>query len=385
MQKRIRASLAIPAILAIALLVFVASGCASHSAVAVTTAVATNQELATTIDLSGVLVPARTADISSQIAGKVTSLGFQVGDAVKAGDVLMQLDTASLNAQLAQAGASLQSAQAAVGEAGNQAAVDKISLDSAQKSYDRTKALFDSGAVSQSDLDDATDKLGTAQKQYDNASGPALDQAEAAVSTVRANINSIDVQLSETTIKSPLAGVLSSRNVNVGEVVSPGVAVMSVVDASSLKLRSTVTQDTLPLLALGQEMDVVIDSFPNRVYQGSVTTLGPIAVSTGEVFPIEVTIKNDGHLMAGLAAHASAGVKANGIVVPSSAVVQSSGASYVFVIKDGVASKRLVSTGLKSDTGTLILKGLTAGEQVAITNTNALVDNMPVTAVGGKT
>ncbi len=385
MQKRIRASLAIPAILAIALLVFVASGCASHSAVAVTTAVATNQELATTIDLSGVLVPAQTADISSQIAGKVTSLGFQVGDAVKAGDVLMQLDTASLNAQLAQAGAGLQSAQAAVGEAGNQAAVDKISLDSAQKSYDRTKALFDSGAVSQSDLDDATDKLGTAQKQYDNASGPALDQAEAAVSTARANINSIDVQLSETTIKSPLAGVLSSRNVNVGEVVSPGVAVMSVVDASSLKLRSTVTQDTLPLLALGQEMDVVIDSFPNRVYQGSVTTLGPIAVSTGEVFPIEVTIKNDGHLMAGLAAHASAGVKASGIVVPSSAVVQSSGASYVFVIKDGVASKRLVSTGLKSDTGTLILKGLTAGEQVAVTNTNALVDNMPVTAVGGKT
>jgi RND family efflux transporter MFP subunit len=166
--------------------------------------------------------------------------------------------------------------------------------------------------------------------------------------------------------------------VNVGEVVSPGVTVMSVVDASSLKLRSTVTQDTLPLLALGQEMDVVIDSLPNRVYQGSVTTLGPIAVSTGEVFPIEVTIKNDGHLMAGLAAHASASVKASGIVVPSSAVVQSSGANYVFVIKDGVASKRLVSTGQGSDKDTLILKGLTAGEVVAVTNTNALADNMPV-------
>jgi RND family efflux transporter MFP subunit len=166
--------------------------------------------------------------------------------------------------------------------------------------------------------------------------------------------------------------------VNVGEVVSPGVAVMSVVDASSLKLTSTVTQDTLPLLALGQEMDVVIDSFPNRVYQGSVTTLGPIAVSTGEVFPVEVTIKNDGHLMAGLTAHASASVKASGIVVPSSAVVQSSGASYVFVIEDGVASKRLVSTGQRSDKDTLILKGLAAGERVAVTNTNALADNMPV-------
>jgi multidrug efflux pump subunit AcrA (membrane-fusion protein) len=374
-----------PAMLALALLVFIASGCAGHSAVAVTTVVATNQELATKLDLSGVLVPAQTSDISSQIAGKVTSLGFQAGDAVKAGDVVMQLDTSSLNAQLAQAEASLQSAQAAVGEAGNQAANDKIVLDSAQESYNRVKALFDSGADSQSALDDATNALNTAKNQYDNASGSALDQAEAAVSTARANINGFEVQLSETTIKSPLDGVLSSRNVNVGEVVSPGVAVMSVVDASSLKLRSTVTQDMLPLLALGQEMDVVIDSFPNRVYQGSVTTIGPIAVSTGEVFPIEVTIKNDGHLMAGLAAHASASVQASGIVVPSSAIVQISGASYVFVIKDGVASKRLVSTGLNSETGTLILKGLTAGELVAVTNTNALVDNMPVTAVAGQT
>jgi multidrug efflux pump subunit AcrA (membrane-fusion protein) len=347
--------------------------------VAVTTAVATNQELTTTLDLSGVLVPTQTADISSQIAGKVTSLGFQTGDSVKAGDVLMQLDTSSLNAQLAQAEASLQSVQAAVGEAGSQAAIDKISLDSAQESYNRVKALSDSGADSQSDLDNATNALDTAQTQYDNASGPALAQAEAAVNTARADINGLDVQLSETTTKSPLDGVLSSRNVNVGEVVSPGVAVMSIVDASSLKLSSTVTQDILPLLALGQEMDVVIDSFPNRVYQGSVTTIGPIAVSTGEIFPIEVTIKNDGHLMDGLAAHASASVQESGIVVPSSAVVQISGASYVFVIKDGVASKRLVSTGPKSDTDTLILKGLTAGELVAVTNTNALADNMPVT------
>ncbi len=378
MQKRNRASLAIPAILALALLVFVASGCATHSTVAVTTAVATNQELTTTLDLSGVLVPTQTADISSQIAGKVTSLGFQAGDAVKAGSVLMQLDTSSLNAQLAQAEASLQSAQAAVGEAGSQAAVDKISLASAQESYNRVKALFDSGADSQSDLDNATNALDTAQNQYDNASGPALAQAEAAVGTARADINGLDVQLSETTITSPLDGVLSSRNVNVGEVVSPGVAVMSVVDASSLKLSSTVTQDLLPLLTLGQEMDVVIDNFPNRVYQGSVTTIGPIAVSTGEVFPIEVTIKNDGHLMAGLAAHASASVKASGIVVPSSAVVEGSGTSYVFVIKDGVVSKRLVSIGPRSDTDALILKGLTAGELVAVTNTNALGDNMPV-------
>jgi RND family efflux transporter MFP subunit len=375
MQKQIRALLAI---LAIALLASTAAGCAGHSAVTVKTAVAAEQELVATVSLSGVLVPAQTADISSQIAGKVTGLNFQVGDSVKAGDILMQLNTETLNAQLEQAQASLQNAEAAVEAAKNQAAVAKINLDQAQRDYDRTRALFDAGAVSQSDLDNATDRLNTAEKQYDSATGPAIDQAQAAVSTARANIDNLNVQIGEATIRSPLDGVLASRNVDVGEVVSPGAAVMSVVDASSLKLKSTVTQDLLPLLSPGQAMDVTIDSYPGRAYKGTVTTIGPIAVSTGEIFPVEVTIKNDGHLMAGLTAHASAPVKASGIVVPSAAIVQGNGASFVFVINNGVASKRQVSTGLKTDQGTLILKGLAAGERVAVTNAGALTDQMPV-------
>lgn len=382
MQKRIRASLAI---LVIVPLLCAASGCAGHSAVAVQTAVAANQEVSTTLDISGILVPAQRADISSQIAGKVTSLGFQDGDAVKTGDILMQLDTQTLNAQLAQAEAGLQSAEAAAGVAGNQASIAKINLDSAQRDYNRTKSLFDAEADSQSQMDSAQDALDTAQKQYDNAAGPAIDQANAAVSTATANINTLNVQLNEATIRSPLDGVLTSMNVDVGEVISPGVSVMSVVDVSSLKLSGTVTQDVLPLLALGQNMDVTADSLPGLDYKGSVTLLGPIAVNTGEVFPIEVTIKNDGRLAAGLTAHASAIVQASGIVVPSSAIVQTSGANYAFVIKNGVASKRLVSTGLSSDGMTLIPKGLAAGEQVAITNADALADKMPVVAeVGSK-
>ncbi|MGD0152691.1 MAG: efflux RND transporter periplasmic adaptor subunit [Thermacetogeniaceae bacterium] len=375
MHKQIQVSLAVMATLLLAIII---SGCASHSVVAVTTATAANQELLTTLDLSGVLVPVQSANIASQISGQVASLGFQAGSAVKAGDILMTLDTAILSAQLASAEAGLQSAEAAVEASKSQASVTKITLDAAQKSYDRTKSLFDAGAASQSQLDDATDKLDTATAQYENAAGPAQDQAQAAVSTAQANVRNLSVQLSHATIRSPLDGVLTSQNVSVGEVVSPGVAVISVVDASSLKLKSTVSQDILPLLANGQGMDVTIDSFPGSSVKGAISCIGPIAVSTGEMFPIEVTIKNDGKLMAGLSAHATMAAHASGIVVPSAAVVHSNGTSYVFVVKDGMASKRLVNIGLKSDQGTLILKGLAAGERVAITNVSALTDNMPV-------
>jgi HlyD family secretion protein len=379
MAKRIKYSLA--ALLA-AILLLTAAGCASRSdsrSVAVTAASAVDRELVSTLEISGVLVPLQSVDISSKLTGKVVSLGFNVGSAVKAGDTLIQLDTDTLSAQLRQAQASLQSAEAAAESAQSQASLSKINLDAAQKLYDRTKILYEAGAVAQSQMDDITDKLNIAQNQYENAAGPARAQAQAAISTALANINNYQVQIDSATIRSPIDGLLTSRNVNVGQVVSTGVAVISIVDTSTLKLKSTVNQELLPMLSVGQEMDVTIDSYPDNSLRGTISSLGPIAVSTGEIFPLEVTIDNTGGLTAGLSARADTSIIVKGVVVPASAVTQGGGESYVYVINDNTVSQRVVKVGLKNDQEAQIIKGLNPGEQVAVTNVSALNDKMPVT------
>jgi RND family efflux transporter MFP subunit len=378
MRKRIKVSLA--ALLAL-LLLLTAAGCAgrNESGAAVTTATADNQELETTLELSGVLVPVQTVDISSKISGKVVGLGFNVGSAVKTGDILIQLDTDTLNAQLLQAEAGLQSAEAAAESVENQASLARINLDAAQKLYDRTKTLYQSGVVSQSQMDDITDKLNIAQNQFENASGPAQAQARAAISTARANIRNLQVQIDNATIRSPIDGYVTNQSVNVGQVVSIGVSVISIVDTSTLKLKSTVSQDLLPLLSVNQEMDITVDSYPDSRFKGTISSIGPIAVSTGEVFPLEITVNNNGSLTAGLSAHAAMITKIKGIVVPASSVVQGSGESYVFVINDNTALKRVVKVGLKNDRAAQILKGLSVGENVAVTNVSALTDNIKVT------
>lgn len=381
MRKRIKGHLTI---LLIMLLVFFISGCADQNTnkiKTVTTAVAGNQELETTLELSGVLVPEQTVDISSKISGQVVKLGFHVGSAVKAGDILMRLDTEALKAQLMQAEAGLQSAEAAVQSVQNQASLAKINLDAAQKSYDRTKTLYEAGAVPLNQMDDVTDKLNIAKNQFENASGPALNQAQAAVNTARANIKNLRVQIDNATIRSPLNGIVTNQSVDVGEVVSFGVSVISIVDTLILKMKSTVTQDELPLLSIGKAMDITIDSYPDSKFKGIISSIGPIAVNTGEIFPIEITIKNKGSLMAGLSAHASLITEIRGVVVPTSSVIQNSRESCVFVIKDNIASRRAVKTGLKNDKGIQILKGLDAGERVAVTNVNTLTDNMAVKAI----
>ena len=380
MQKRIKCSLIL---LTVVLLVLAVSGCGGSNVsknVLVTTATATNRDLENRLEFSGVLLPNQTVDIASRITGQVTALGHKVGDSLRAGDILINLDTEALNGQLLQAEANLQGAQAAAQSAENQAYISKTNLAAAQTYYDRTKALFEAGAVSQSQLDDARDKLDIAARQYATASGPAQAQTAAAINAAYANVKNFSVQLDNTTIRSPIDGILATQNVNIGQVISAAVSVISIVDTSVLKLKSTVPQDKLALLSVGKEMDISIDSYPGIIFKGTLTSIGPIAINTGEVFPVEISLKNENGLMAGMSAHSTFINKTTGIIIPLSSIQQTDGESYVFVIKDNVASKRVVKTGLSNDKEIEILSGLSEGEKVAISNVSLLKDKMPVQA-----
>jgi len=372
------------AVSSIVMLVFFLTGCSNQTTgsingISVKTAVAEKLKLQTTLDVAGILVPAQTVNIVSKISGEVINLSLDVGSSVKAGETLITLETKAQDAQLQQAEAALQSAEAAVQAAKDQADQAKINLDAAQKAYERTKALYDSSAASQSQLDDVTSKLDLAKKQYEIAAGSAQKQAQAAVNTAQANINNIKVQIDNAVITSPISGIITNRNINPGEIASPGVALLAIADTSTLKLKGTVPQQAVPMLQVGKEMNISVDIYPNKVFRGVIDRIGPMAVSTGEYFPIEISIKNSGDLKAGLSAHTSININApEEVVVPVSAVVVNSGQSYVYVIKNNMASKRAVTIGLKNDREIEVLKGLDAGEQVAVTNVNSLFDNMPV-------
>jgi multidrug efflux pump subunit AcrA (membrane-fusion protein) len=378
MQKRIRVILII---LPILFLTLGLASCASQKDqqnIMVSTALASSQEIETQLQFSGVLLPAQTIDIASKINGQVTTLGSNVGSTVKTGDILLKLDTDSLNVQLAAAQAALQGAQAAAQAAQNQADISKVNLDSAQRNYDHSKALFDAGALSQSQLDDAQDKLTIAREQYANASGPALAQAQAAVNSSSANIKNLNLQISNAVITSPISGIITTQNISVGQNIMANSPLISLADTSTLKLKTTVEQDKVASLTLGQAMDITVDSYPEQVFPGTVTSLGPIALSTGEVFPLEISLKNDAGLLAGLSAHTSLVKKTQGLAIPAEALIEDNGESYVFVLADNKAAKRVVKTGPANGQAVIILDGLQEGERVAVSSLNVLTDGLAV-------
>lgn len=370
------------------LLTIVFAGClkpVEEKNISVRTEAAEQCELTKSVTLSGVLLPSQTADISSRITGQVKSVGPDVGDTVKKGDVLIVLDTDMLNAQLLQAESGLKSAEAAAQVVQSQIDLAKIDLDAAQKSYNRNKKLYEAGSTSQSEMDDQTNKLDTSLRRYKNVSGPALSQAFAAIDTAKANIKNLQVQIDKATIRSPINGIVTNRNADPGEVVSPGpsmlsgATLLSIADTAILKMKSSVSQDLLPLLKKGQEIDVTVDIYPEKPLRGILSRIGPVAFNTGRIFPIEIAIKNDGSILSGLSAHATLNMtEEKCVVIPSSAVIEGSEESHVFIIHNGVAKKRFIRTGLRNDQNLEILEGIKPGELVATSNIRSLNDNMPV-------
>ena len=350
-------------------------GCgSSNDYIKVKTATVKTGQIEAAYTITGALVPAQVADISAQMMGKVSEVNVEEGDTVSQGQALARLDDTQLSAQLSQAQATYQGTMNSQKQA-------KINLDNAAATLERTKSLYAEGAVSKVQLD-------TDQKAYDLAKSQYDSSVSSGVSGAKASVENINAQVNNAVIKSPIPGIIVSKNITVGETATVGSTLMTVADMSSLKLKGTVSQAALPYIKKGDTVDLFIDIYPDRTFKGTISEVGSMSVSTGAYFPIEISMQNTDHFASGISAHAD--ITAKGIdhlIVPASAVVENNGDSYIFIIKEGIALKTMVLTGLKNDEQIEIIKELKGdvtlkgGEKVAITNANHLFDGMPVEIV----
>ena len=331
------------------------------------------------VEFSGVLAPSQTATISSRLSGLARIVTVDIGSRVRSGELLVQIDTRELSAQsdVAEAALELVRDQAAQAKTGIETA--KANLDLAQKSYDRAAALITGQSITQGQFDEAKTKLDLAKTAYENATQQYELLSRSSLAQAQAQANLIRVQISHGVITSPIAGVVTNRNVNPGEVVSANTQLMYIVDSSLLKLQGNVAQTIATLLTSGEKVKVDVDGLRNGEYEGTVTQVGPVAAATGQFFPVVVSLKNDGRLMAGMTAISSFDLQGPPtLLIPRSAITSSNGRSYAFVVSNGTAGRRALRLGLESATQVEILGGLSSGEHVAVSNVDTLQDGVTV-------
>jgi RND family efflux transporter MFP subunit len=342
--------------------------------------------------------------ISAKVSGRIVAVMHDVGDRVKPGQPLAQIETRDYELARAQKHLAMRESLSRLGlnelpegafDADRIPTVVKARLaaENAEGRFMRGKQLHDQQPPRLSDQEFAD--LQTARDVAQNEYQVQVLEAQATLAEARARhaeLEMADQQLTDTTIRTPGGSTATTqpvpgrqyavveRMISVGELVSPGTALFRLVDDDPIKLRASVPERFASEMQTGQTVRVRVDAYSDT-FTGKITRINPQVDPANRNFRIEALIDNADHrLQSGAFAQASieTRVDSEAIFIPQSAVVSFAGVSRVFVNMDGKATERIVKLGDRRGDDVEIVKGLNAGESIVTTGAAKLVPQTPL-------
>lgn len=260
-------------------------------------------------------------NITPQNAGRIRKLNVEVGDFVKSGQILAEIDRVQLD-------------QAA------------LKLKNDETELERCRQLYKEGGLSQSDFESMELSFKVSKSSYDNL-------------------------LENTVLRSPISGVVTARNYDVGDMYAMSSPIYTVQQISPVKLLVAVSEADYTKVSKGDKVKVIADALPEEEFKGSVIRLYPIMDAASHTFNVEVQVANtSARLRPGMYARASLNMgDTNSIVIPDAAVVkqQGSGQKLVYVLNDdSTVDARVVTLGRFFDDKYEVVTGLSEGEKVVV-------------------
>lgn len=340
-----------------------------QSAVPVEVVPAAMHEFQIKIAAVGTIKARETNLLSPKVAGNVEQVLVDIGDYVKAGQVVIVLEQTRFKLAVNQAEAAYNTAKASVARA-------KSQFEQAQKEYNRAKKLLSERVIPQSRFDNAEAAFKASSEALAAAKGQ-YEQAGAALETAR-------VHLRDTKIRSSISGMVVDRNVEIGQSVSPGVQVLRIIDQTTVKADIELPEKDFGLIKPGISAVIKTDAFPGQEFSGKVSIVNPMVDPGVRTFRVRIEAENSaGKLVDGMFIRVEfmCGRK-NVLTVPRDALqrLPGSGTYYVFVVDKNKAFKRTVITGLIDNLYAEIKDGLVKGEKVVISGTGRLRSGIQVTA-----
>ena len=316
------------------------------------TALVARRDVGASVLATGIIKPMVGAEVKvgSRISGVVKRLRSNIGDHVRAAQIIAELDDAELQAKLNQNLAALSKA--------------KADLDYAKLAHERERSLLKQEFTSQQQADQAETALMIAEAQH--------KQAEA-------NLEYAKVQVSYTKIYSPISGVIASVSTQEGETVSASLAAptfVSIIDLRRLEVQVYVDETDIVKIRVGQQASFTVDTYPDIDFKGTVTAIYPKAVIQDNVVDYIVTVEITDSQAKTLRPEMTTNVtisletRKNVLAVPTSAITRERGDRYVTVIEGEKKIQRKVKAGWKDNGFTEIIIGLKEGEQILVPITN---------------
>ncbi|MEJ2059785.1 MAG: efflux RND transporter periplasmic adaptor subunit [Gammaproteobacteria bacterium] len=326
---------------------------AGRPAVAVQLMTLDAQKLPIYASLPGTVVPADQVQISSRLMGYVRDLKVHEGQAVEAGQVLLNIDPTDIKGGINQARAQVAQAKAA--------------LDEAESNYRRFKDLYEQKAIPKQEFEKVQTGYQVAKSQYEVAMS-ALKTAQS--------------QLKYAEVRAPFSGIVVSKMVQDGTLAAPGHPLLTLENPKHLQVQVQVDGQVFQHMWLGQKLDVEVDGPDMQIQriEGSVERMVTAADPVTHTHLVKIGLPENAQVASGGFArvHVQVGEE-SGVTVPASAIHVRAGIQGVFVVdKDNRSYFRMVRLGEQLPQGVVILSGLQPGEQVVLKSASPLDNGTPV-------
>jgi membrane fusion protein (multidrug efflux system) len=280
--------------------------------------------------------------VRPEIAGRVVEIGFQEGQPVKQGDLLIRLDDSLNRAEVAET---------------------EARLELAKRNFERTEELF-------------SGKIATAR---------ARDEARSNLDVGTATLELAKVRLEKTRIIAPFDGIAGLRNVSVGDYVTAGQDLFNLEEIDPIKADFRIAEKFLSALRTGQAIQIAVDAFPGRSFEGEVYAIDPRIDAAGRSIVIRAKVDNDERLLRpGLFARITLifELKPEALTVPEQAIMPRGDDQFVYRVIDGKAMQTKVRIGTRRDGRVEIVEGLTGDDVVVTAGHQKIRDGAEVQIIG---
>ncbi|MDD5061832.1 MAG: efflux RND transporter periplasmic adaptor subunit [Candidatus Marinimicrobia bacterium] len=286
--------------------------------------------------LTGTIYPRYQYIVAPKVSGRIIKIQKRIGDWIKAGEIIANLDDAEYQQGVMEAEANLKIAEATQKEA-------RIQLDQARQEKKRVESLHAKGIAAPAELEAAVSNYSALQSR--------LQLAQAQVEQRRASLRSAKIRLSYTVLTANQPGYVGERYVDEGALLAPNTPVVSIIGIDSVIVRTTIIERDYGYIQVGMPTTVSVDAYSGEYFTGIVARIAPLLQEAARVAQVEIEVTNDQmKLKPGMFTRVEiiTATRENTQIVPSQAVVNRNGENYIFLVDENgrIARSIPVTTGI---------------------------------------
>jgi RND family efflux transporter MFP subunit len=326
------------------------------------------------VEAVGTVRAKRVAAVAPQVMGRLTAVLASEGSRVAAGEVLATVDDRAIRAQLASAEGALAEAEGAREEAGFALAQAEAARELAGKTHERYRKLLEEKVVTPQEYDEVSLRHTVAERDYERALRRSA-QADGRVAQAKGAAEAARATAGYARVTAPFPGIVLEKRADEGSMAVPGVPLFVLEDPRSHRIEASVSEEYLPLLKAGTPVRVLLDGAPDAGIPAAVSEVVPAVDPATRTFVVKVGLP-PGKARTGQSGRIRFGAgKRNVLAVPGRAIVRSAGPEAVFVVgADNTVRLAVVTTGSGFGDLVEVLSGLSAGDRVAVSQVDRLVD-----------